>query len=218
MRLFRLTAFLLALACGVAAAENEVRLLDPEQPIEPTWTLQSFGTPTRFRRLRLDDIAVIEANGNSSAGGLFRDVKYFPRTHPIVEWRWRVDRLPVAGDLRTKDKDDVAAAIFFIFGKYGFFRPEPQTLAYAWGGPANPKGSMIVSPRHPGTARTIILRSGSDELGQWRVERRDLLADYRSAFGTDPPEQVEVLAIWGDSDQTKDALKAYFGAIRALPR
>jgi len=39
-----------------------------------------------------------------------------------------------------------------------------------------------------------VLRSGTQQLGQWLAERRSLLADYRAAIGGPDPQRV--VGVW----------------------
>ncbi len=198
------------------ATEHEVVVVDPSIVVDEVWTEKSFGTPTRYRASIVDGLPAIVAEGKGSASGLFRDLRFRVRDYPIIEWSWRVDRLPVDADIRVKAADDVGASLFLIFGRPGFFRPEPPTLVYSWTSAATPRGSIVPSPYHAGTMRTIVSRSGTDELGRWVFERRDIAADFRRAFGTDPPEHVEAIAIWSDGDQTGAQVRALYG--RAVVR
>ena len=50
----------------------------------------------------------------------------------------------------------------------------------------------------------IPLRSGSGLVGQWLEEERNILKDYREAFGKDPPTKAG-LAFMNDSDNTGEA-------------
>ena len=43
-----------------------------------------------------------------------------------------------------------------------------------------------------------------------------MIADYRRAFGEDPPAHVEVIALWSDSDQTGQEVRAVYGKARVL--
>lgn len=47
----------------------------------------------------------------------------------------------------------------------------------------------------------IAVNSGEEELGQWVTIERDIVADYREAFGDNPPPLVGV-AIMSDADNT----------------
>ena len=185
--------------------------MDPTVPVDAVWTQKSFGPSTRYHALVLDGRAAIRAEGQGTASGLIRDLRVRVRDYPIIEWTWRVDRLPTAADIRTKAGDDVGASIFLLFGRPGLFRPEPLTLVYAWTGAATPEGSIVASPHHAGTVRTLVLRSGTANLGQWVLERRNIVEDFRRAFAMDSPEHVEAIALWTDSDQTGALVRAYYG-------
>ncbi len=46
-------------------------------------------------------------------------------------------------------------------------------------------------------------------------ERRNVVRDFRRAFGREPPEEVELIAVFTDNDQTKEPVETYYGFIRA---
>jgi hypothetical protein len=92
------------------------------------------------------------------------------------------------------------------------------TLAYVWTSTRLREGSIVDSPYHPGTTRNIVVRSGDARLRQWLRERRNVVDDFRLAFGREPPENVEVIAFFTDNDQTGEPVDAYYGAVRALPQ
>jgi hypothetical protein len=48
-------------------------------------------------------------------------------------------------------------------------------------------------------------------------ERRNVLQDFREAFGQEPPDTVEIVALFTDNDQTGERVETYYGAVRALP-
>jgi Ca2+-binding EF-hand superfamily protein len=58
----------------------------------------------------------------------------------------------------------------------------------------------------------IVLQKGKRNLGRWIVEERNILDDYRRAFGADPPAMA-TLGIMNDSDNTKEASVSYVGFI-----
>ena len=200
-----------------AAASEAVALADPSKPIESAWTRRGFGADTDYRRVTLDGRQAIRAVGRRSASGLYRDVGYRVAEHPWLEWTWRVDKVQTSADIRVKDGDDSAAAIFLLFGRPSLFRRNVPTLAYVWTGPRTAKGDVIASPYHPGTLKSFVLESGTERLGGWVGERRNVVEDYRRAFGTDPPETVVTIALWTDNDQTGEPVEANYGRIVALP-
>jgi hypothetical protein len=63
----------------------------------------------------------------------------------------------------------------------------------------------------------IVMQSGRSRAGQWITETRDLAADFRAAFGDDPPDIVGV-ALATDTDNTGETATAWYGDIEFLPR
>ena len=158
----------------------------------------------------------IRATGRNGASGLYRDAGYRAREHPWLEWIWRVDRVQPSADIRAVAADDYAAALFVLFDRPSALRAEPRALAYVWTNARVAAGETVASPRHPESMRSIVLESGERKLGDRVRERRNVVDDYRAAFGEEPPEFVEVIALWTDSDQTGEAVEAYYGPIQAL--
>ena len=58
----------------------------------------------------------------------------------------------------------------------------------------------------------IVLRNATSGVGDWADEQRDLVADYREAFG-EAPSPVSGIAIAADTDQTGETVTAWFGDI-----
>jgi len=54
----------------------------------------------------------------------------------------------------------------------------------------------------------FLLQHGGARAGQWIEERRNILTDYRRAFGTDPPPMATV-AIMADTDNTGERVSAW---------
>ncbi|MCI0366011.1 MAG: DUF3047 domain-containing protein [Phycisphaerales bacterium] len=188
-------------------------MADPTAPLEQTWTHQRFTGETNYQRTELDGVAVIRAIGRRSASGLYRDGDYRLADHPWLEWTWRVDKLQRTADIRVKDREDFAAAIFLIFGHPSLLNTDVPTLAYVWTSDLFPEGAVVDSPHHPKLVRDIVVRSGASRLGQWVHERRNVAEDFRRAFGQKPPDTVGVLALFTDNDQTGEPVESYYGAI-----
>ena len=201
-----------------ALGKDPVLLGDPAVPLDEAWTHQHFSGATEYDRVTLKGIATIRAVGRDSASGLYRDVRYRVAEHPWLAWAWRVDRLQQTADIRTKAREDFAAAIFLIFGRPSMLNRDVTTLAYVWTGGGLPENAIVDSPYHPGSVRSIVVRSGEERLGQWTQERRNVIDDFRRAFGREPPDTVEVVALFTDNDQTGEPVETYYGTIRALPQ
>lgn len=213
-RAFQLLAVAIVLTASTRA-EAPLLLADPTLPLEQAWTHQSFGAATRYESVMLNGVPAIRATGRESASGLYRERPYRVGDRPWLEWTWRVDQLQQTADIRVKDREDFAAAIFLIFGRPGPFNHDVATLAYVWTSGRLAEGAVVDSPNHPGFVRSIVVRSGRDRLGQWVSERRNTVDDFRKSFGREPPDSVEIIVLFTDNDQTREPVKAYYGAVMA---
>lgn len=59
----------------------------------------------------------------------------------------------------------------------------------------------------------IPVDSDGEKVGHWVEHQVDIVADYRAAFGEDPPS-VAAIAVMGDSDNTGEYSQAYIDYIR----
>jgi hypothetical protein len=218
-RAFQLFAVAIILTAPPSSTRAEAPLLlaDPTLPLEQAWTHQSFGAATRYESVMLNGVPAIRAIGRESASGLYRETPYRVGDRPWLEWTWRVDQLQETADIRVKSREDFAAAIFLIFGRPSMTHREVPTLAYVWTSGRVPVSAVVASPHRPGSVRSIIVRSGAAALGQWMSERRNVFEDFRRAFGQEPTDPVEMVALFTDNDQTGEPVEAYYGKIRALP-
>jgi len=89
-------------------------------------------------------------------------------------------------------------------------KPVP-TLRYVWTNGAVPAGAVIDNPYLPGTVRSIVVKSGTERIGTWVIERRNMVDDYVRAFGSQPANGIHAIALFTDNDQTKEPVEAYYG-------
>lgn len=197
---------------------GELVLFDPAAALLERWDHIELEGATEWRLVARGEAVAIRARADGTASGLIRRVVFEATECPRAEWSWRVDALPESADLRERSGDDVGAALFVFFGDPvggDALLPRPvPVLRYAWTGPRHAPGEVIESPYLPGYVRTVVLRAGSAELGHWVTEQRNLVQDYRMAFGRPPENPVEGIALFSDSDQTGEATEAYFGSGR----
>ena len=90
--------------------------------------------------------------------------------------------------------------------------PTPRTPAEQarWAGVM--LANALPSLREPARV-ALVLRSGGDLAGRWVTERRNVLEDYRLAFG-DIGGQLRGLAIASDTDNTGEEAHAGFADFR----
>jgi hypothetical protein len=220
---------------GTAPAVLEVGRFSAETPGDgpPTdWkplTFKKIERHTRYRLVRLDGDVVVEAVSNAGASGLTREIRIDPKEFPIVEWRWRVSNLLTRGDPTRKDGDDYPARLYITFaydpGRLGFLDkakyqtakllygayPPHAGINYIWEGRV--PNDTILPNAYTDRVRMVVVESGPGRLQQWVRVERNIVEDYRKAFGEEPP-MISGVAIMTDTDNTGESVTAYYGDIR----
>ncbi|MFC4257749.1 DUF3047 domain-containing protein [Marinobacter lacisalsi] len=183
---------------------------------------------TRYTLVTDNGRQVVEARADDSASGMIARVSLVPGDSLTLRWSWKVANVLEDGDARRKSGDDYPARIYVAFefepDKAGWFeRARRKTVStlfgeelpgralnYIW---ANrlPRGEIIANPYTDDTMM-IAVNSGQDQASQWVTVERDIVADYRRAFGSEPPGLLGV-AIMTDTDNTGDTAKAWYGDI-----
>jgi hypothetical protein len=171
---------------------------------------------------------VLRAESRASASAIVYRIPFNVFDYPRLRWKWKVENVYEKGNARTKEGDDYPLRIYVLFeydpekagilgkakhelGKRLFDENLPlSTLVYIWANREDEKG--IITNAFTSDARMIVLQKGKKSLGRWVVEDRNILDDYRRAFGTDPPAMA-TLGIMNDSDNTKEASVSYVGFI-----
>lgn len=124
---------------------------------------------------------------------------------PVLEWEWKVTRLPKGGDVRVEARDDQAGSICVIVnpGLFGF-----KSLCYIWEN-EGPKDKKLTSTKRE-DSQYLILRTGAEDgTGKWYKERRDILKDFIRVFGK-PPEKKAIIGMQIDSDSTESAAEVFY--------
>jgi hypothetical protein len=65
-------------------------------------------------------------------------------------------------------------------------------------------------------AKMIPVDRGQEKLGIWRRYQVDIIADYKKAFGTNPP-RTAAIAVMIDSDNTQETARSCVDYIRISP-
>lgn len=214
-------------AVGVEAAE--VPILTPfatapgPQPPSPWhFTTLPNKAPTRFEVVELDGHRVLRVESDQSYGNLVHRVRVPLHSAASLAWRWRVDRLVQGADLRSRSGDDAAAkvCVFFDFPEDQLSLLEraglamarsvtgedvpSEALCYVWDNRL-PRGSLLPNA-FTRRIRMLVLQSGPPAIrGTWVPEHRNLLADYRRAFGDEAGDRtpdVAGVSVSADADNT----------------
>ena len=206
-------------AVGQSAADHDtIALFDARNAIADEWQHLHLNGATEFQMASMDARIAIRAVGRDSASGLIRRVHIETGRCREIEWSWNVTQIQPDADIREKAREDVAASLFLLFGDPGFLtdpRPVP-TLRYVWASEHVARDAVIDNPYMPGVVRSIVIESGGSRSGEWVTERRDIAADFETAFGHQPTEAIHAVALFTDNDQTKQAVEAYYEWARVL--
>lgn len=198
------------------------------------WILHPTKRKTRYETRGRNGDTVIWAHAESAASGLARRLNLDPAVTPWIEWRWRVESLVAGADNTDRYAEDSPVRIVLAFD--GDRRKLPArdqlffekarllsggqempyaTLMYIWEN-RQPVNAVITNP-NTSRVRKIVVSSGEAGVGTWQNYRRNIIEDYRRAYGNDPGRLIGV-AILTDTDNTRQTASAQYGKIRLLEK
>jgi hypothetical protein len=221
---------LLLLLPALAAAQSAVLLREEFQDLTQ-WRPLTFPKIKEHSEYTIEHQgreSVLRAESRASASAIVYRKPFNVYDYPMLRWKWKVMSVYEKGNARTKEGDDYPLRIYVLFEynpdkagfydaiKYGLAKtlygeyPPHSALNYIWANRDDETG--IITNTYASNARMIVLQKGKKNLGRWIVEERNILDDYRKAFGTDPPAMA-TLGIMNDSDNTKESSVSYVGFI-----
>lgn len=218
------SSHLLAQETLLPAFSKMTSLTDGWEPLE----FPKIEQHSQYELVREDGTQVVKATTSGGASGLIARLNVKPENSRMLSWRWKVSNVFEKGDAREKSGDDYSARIYVAFefqpDKAGFFeRAKRKTVELLFGEelPGNalnyiwantlPVGEFIANPYTDKTVM-VAVNSGSKSVGKWVSIERNLVADYRQAFGENPPP-IRGIAIMSDSDNTGEQARAWYGDI-----
>jgi hypothetical protein len=176
----------------------------------------------------------IEVVSNNSVSTLYKPVDASIQERPILTWRWRVEEPAPATDLSAKGEDDCSLAVYVGFpyeaGEASFLERLKRPLVESWAGENAPgrvlryvfcgsheRGEVVESPYLGSAGFMQVLRPADSPTDEWFTEQVDLAADYRRAFGEEPPNPAQI-AIQADTDNTQSTSRALVADLAFVPR
>ncbi len=202
-------------------------------PADPWRATKLPKVPRETRYSLVDDAGttVLRAEADASMSGLSQGVRIDPKVNPVIEWRWKVSGVLAKSAFGTKAGDDFAARVYVLFdydiaklpfgtrmklkiGRSMYGEAVPAAgLCYVWDSKA-PVGTTAWSA-YTDRLRMIVVTSGTAQAGQWVTVRRNVAEDFKAAFGDDPPA-ISGVAIATDTDNTGEAVTAWYGDVRFI--
>lgn len=221
-----------------------ISTLAPGAPL-PAW-LEPFAFEDRpqrttFALVRDEGRTALRARARASTAGLVRRLTVDPNALPLLEWEWKVVNLLERSDPTTRAGDDYPARLYVTFDvPLEQFNPVQRVLlalaralwgealplaalCYAWD-TRTAVGTILPNP-YTDRVRMVIAESGAARLGRWTHMQRNVVDDYRRAFGGDSPEVVRApvppinaVILSSDTDNTGESAEAYFGDVEFRAR
>jgi hypothetical protein len=192
---------------GVAWGQHTV-LVDfstAQETVPQGWELSVKAGAAHLQLVQDDGKQALQMRSEQASFALQKKVHIALQGSPFLVWQWKVTELPKGGDFRRADADDQAAQLIVAFSYRHF-------LTYIWDSTA-PKGLVTAAPA-PAFKKifAIVMQSGPQGLGNWITERRNLIDDYKQAFGG-APGALEGVRIQINSQHTKSRAEVYWRSI-----
>ena len=210
----RWTWYLGAILCGIWGSWASVAwgqttvLVDfsfTQETVPKGWERSVNAGEAQLELVQDDGKRALRMRSDQASFSLQKKIRIPLRTSPFLVWDWKVTELPKGGDFRHSGTDDQAAQLIIAFSSSHF-------LSYIWDSTA-PKG-MIGSASAPLFKKifAVVMQSGTQGLGTWITERRNLIDDYKQAYGEEP-EVIEGVRIQINSQHTQSRAESYWHSI-----
>jgi len=233
-RALQVLAVALLLLCGGRTAwpEPQPACIREDFNSLEMWKHQEFKDIERHSSYGIESDqagSVLRASSQDSASCLIYRKSFDVYECPIISWKWKVSHVYEQGDAASKSGDDYPLRVYVLFqydpdtaglGKRLKYRmvkmiygehPPDSTLNYIWANKARPPGPLPNA--FTDRAMMIPVQSGPARVKTWITETRNILKDYREAFGQEPPANA-TLAVMNDSDNTGESSVSFLDFIQ----
>jgi hypothetical protein len=189
--------------------------------------------PTLYEAATDEGRPVVHATANAAASMLAKRADFDLAERPLLAWRWKVSRLVESADNAVARREDAPARILLAFaGDVSKLpakdraviklsqklsgRPLPYaTLQYVYSNGAA-VDTVIANP-HTRRVQMIVASSGAAGVGEWQKVERDVVADFRRAFGEEPGKLL-AYGLLSDTDNTGESVEAWYADLAFRPR
>jgi hypothetical protein len=176
-----------------------------QETVPKGWELTVNKGEAQLQLVQNDGKQALRMRSDQASFAIQKKIQVSLQQSPLLVWDWKVTELPKGGDFRNSGTDDQAAQVIIAFSSSRF-------LSYIWDSTA-PKGTIA-----PAAAPlfkkifAVVMQSGTPGLGTWITERRNLIDDYKQAYG-EVPEVIEGIRIQINSQHTESHAESYWHSI-----
>jgi len=191
--------------------EDWSRQQEGKTGIPDGWKGHTWGNPKyEFTVVVEGSQKVLRLRSQNDNSTISKEVRVDVKRFPILVWRWKVVTLPKGGGSRRKETDDQAAQVYATFPRFPTaFRS--RIIGYVWDTTA-PAGTIVKSASSSAVTY-VVLRSGEADLGRWHTEMRNVYEDYKRIYGEEPAEELRVVSVAIDSNDTRSSAESFMGEI-----
>lgn len=173
------------------------------------WKEKTFAGKTHYQLINNGKKPVLKAQSRQSASGLYKEMSINLDKTPYLNWSWQIDSMLENLDEQSKDGDDYAARIYIV-KKHKYLFWKTKAINYVWS--SNQEKNTHWNNAYAEQAKMLAVRGKNSEIRQWYQEKRNVKEDFKRYFDDDV-DQVDVIAIMSDTDNSKSSVQAYYGDI-----
>lgn len=173
------------------------------------WPEKTFDGHTSYSIVQRDGVAVLEARANGQASARYLEREIDLERTPWLKWCWQVSDIHPQLDETTRQGDDYPARVY-LARHTGLLPWQVESVNYVW------SSNQPIGTQWPNAftdkARLLAVESGSQYVGQWVSEVRDVRADFTELFGSDPTS-IDGIALMSDGDNAGVDATAWFSRL-----
>ena len=175
------------------------------------WESKVFSGNTQYQIEQQGNKKILKANSNKTASVFGRRMRIDLAKTPFLNWSWKVDKALPPLKEATRGGDDYAARLYVIIDG-GVFIWRTRALNYVWSSAPSSRGTKWNNAFKPKNARMLAVRDKRDPAGQWKTQKQDVAADFKTLFGFQP-RFIDGVAIMTDTDNSGGVAAASYGDI-----
>ncbi len=194
-------------SCGYALADDiETQRL----PDFRHWKPVTFSGLTHYEyQSDANGDLIAFADSRAAASGLVHEATLALDPSTWLVWKWKlIEPIQTTQDEKSKAGDDFALRLYVV--KKGLFPWQTHAINYVWSR-QYPVGDSWPNP-FTRNAMMVVVASGRTNTGQWQVQKRNIVRDFKNFFNQDITA-LDAVAIMTDTDNSKTAAKAAYGPI-----
>jgi len=174
------------------------------------WDERSFKGRTQYELISIDGGNIIKGSTDGQASVLYKEQETDLLKTPVIRWRWRIENTydPSINEM-SKQGDDYPARLYVV-AKTGFLPWQTLAINYVWS--SNQPIDTHWPNAYTDNAQMLVLDTGTEFQGQWRLHTRNIKKDFARLFAKDI-DKIDGYAIMIDGDNTGSKGTAWFADI-----